>query len=152
MDLTNEEKILDSSISIGLINQYCNAEYINISSYSNVNQKLVEKYLEYARKMNLLPEDVRKTINDYGLCSYLKEARSEEEQKKKQMIEENLKQVEVSVRFDYITTETFTSRKIYPYYTSACGEKLTTTTTIPQSKTGSEQPEESTGEMTPSLP
>jgi hypothetical protein len=123
VNLTSGEEILNSSISIGLINQYCNAQYINISSYPNINQTLLEKYWEYVRKASLLSEDVRKTINDYGLCSYLKKAKSEEEQKKKQMIEENLKKVEVSVRFDYVTTETFTSRKIYPYYTSSCSKK-----------------------------
>jgi len=125
VNLTSGEEILNSSISIGLINQYCNAEYINISSYPNINQKLLEKYWEYVRKTSLLSENVRKTINDYGLCSYLKGAKSEEEQKKKQMIEENLKKVEISVRIDYVTTETFTSRKIYPYYTSACGKTST---------------------------
>jgi hypothetical protein len=122
VNLTSGEEILNSSISIGLINQYCNAEYINISSYPDLNQTLLKKYWEYVRKVSLLSEDVRKTINDYGLCSYLKKAKSEEEQKKKEIIEENLKKVEVSVRFDYVTTETFTSRKIYPYYTSACGK------------------------------
>jgi hypothetical protein len=139
VNLTSGEEILNSSISIGLINQYCNAEYINISSYPNINQTLLEKYWEYVRKASLLSEDVRKTINDYGLCSYLKEAKSEEEQKKKQMIEENLKKVVVSVRFDYVTTETFTSRKIYPYYTPACGK---TSTEQPN-----EQPETTSGEL-----
>jgi hypothetical protein len=149
VNLTSGEKILDSSISIGLINQYCNAEYINISSYSNINQTLLEKYWEYVRKASLLSEDVRKTINDYGLCSYLKEARSEEEQKKKQMIEENLKKAEVSVRIDYVTTETFTSRKIYPYYTSACG-KTSTEQPNEQPETTSGELEEPGEEMTPS--
>jgi hypothetical protein len=139
VNLTSGEEILNSSISIGLINQYCNAEYINISSYPNINQTLLEKYWEYVRKASLLSEDVRKIINDYGLCSYLKETKSEEEQKKKQMIEENLKKVEVSVRFDYVTTETFTSRKIYPYYTSACGK---TSTEQPN-----KQPENTSGEL-----
>jgi hypothetical protein len=137
-NLTNGEEILNASISIGLINQYCNnAEYINISSYPNINQTLLEKYWEYVRKVRLLSEDVRKTINDYGLCSYLKKAKSEEEQKKKQMIEENLKKVVVSVRFDYVTTETFTSRKIYPSYTSVCSKK----SVEPPAKKPSEQPE-----------
>jgi len=139
VNLTSGEEILNSSISIGLINQYCNAEYINISSYPNINQTLLEKYWEYVRKTSLLSEDVRKTINDYGLCSYLKEAKSEEEQKKKQMIEENLKKVEISVRFDYVTTETFTSRKIYPYYTSACGKT--------SAEQPNEQPETTSGEL-----
>jgi hypothetical protein len=137
VNLTSGEEILNSSISIGLINQYCNAEYINISSYPDINQTLLEKYWEYVRKASLLSEDLRKTINDYGLCSYLKRLKSEEEQKKKRMIEENLKKVEISVRFDYVTTETFTSRKIYPYYTSVCGKK---TVEQPTEKP-SEQPE-----------
>jgi hypothetical protein len=120
MNLTSGKEILNSSISIGLINQYCNAEYINISSYPNINQTLLEKYWEYLRKVNSLSEDIRKIFDDYGLCSYLKKAKAKEEQKKKQVIEENLRKVEVSFRFDYIVTEIFKSRNIYPYYTSAC--------------------------------
>ena len=119
-DLKNDKEILSSSISVGLINQYCNAEYINISSYPNINLTIMEKYWKYLREVNMLPEDVKRIISDYGICSYLRKAKTEEEAKKKKIIEENLRRVEVNVRFDYIVTETFTSRKIYPYYTSLC--------------------------------
>jgi len=122
-DLKSGEEILNTSISIGLINQYCNAEYINVSSYPNINLTMMEKYWRYLREVNSLSEDVRRTISDYGICSYLKETKTKEEAEEKKIIEENLRRVEVSVRFDYIVTETFTSRKIYPYYTSLCEEK-----------------------------
>ncbi len=111
---------LETSVSLAFINQYCNAQYLDVSKIPDIDKTSLEKYMESIKKINSLSKDIREKIDNYGLCSYLKEKREIEEKRKKELIEETLKKIEVSVRIEYITTESFVSREIYPYYTSVC--------------------------------
>jgi hypothetical protein len=130
-DLTKNEEILNTDVSIALINQYCEAQsqYPNIKLDEDIEKRLTKDYVEYLRKIRNLKKEIRDVINKHGLCSYLQKinetAKEEEKSKMKEteMIKENLRKVNVFVRFDYKTTESFVSRKIYPYYTSACEYK-----------------------------
>jgi hypothetical protein len=132
-NLTDGSTIATTSVSLSLINQYCNAEYINLSSYKSSAEALV-KYYENLRVIESLSKDIRRTIDKHGLCSYLKGEKEKEEMRKKRIIENNMKRIYVYVSFDYVTSQSFVSRNIYPYYTPAC-----------QGKQVARQPEESRG-------
>lgn len=124
LDLSTNETTFNTSLTLTMLNYYCNQQVINISEEQiKYNLSLFKEYLLAKEKIKLISEELRSTINEHGLCSLLNkthETRNETLKQKTNLIESTLKEINVYVRIEYTTTSNLISGPIYSYWTSRC--------------------------------
>ncbi|MEM0333523.1 MAG: hypothetical protein QXX30_03625, partial [Candidatus Aenigmatarchaeota archaeon] len=127
-DMRKNESDFNATISLTMINDYCKQSNINLTDvfYGNLsyNIDLYREYLLSQERIKLLSEDLKSSINEYGICSILKkqyESQNETLRNQIAMIEDALKEIRVYVRIEYEITQNIMSSRIPIYWTSRCG-------------------------------
>lgn len=127
IDMSNEETEFNASISLVMLNEYCKQSALNISNILSQNISNIlpfyEEYLMSKEKIKNLNEDLRTTIDNYGVCSLLNKTYEEMDKRTLEqinMVRKALKEVNVYIRIEYETTQSVQSRSIPVYWTSKC--------------------------------